>query len=693
MHQVCVTVEIPEGPYQVLTPVQECSEVPDTGTISVSVLGFTATASYTGPVPDATLAAELAAGLNAAGSPVTAASSGATITITAAAKGTASDYALTIANGDYTVTGPSADLTGGQNIVSAAGAFYSWQIGSYAPNGNILSLTDSVIGQWSYAYDTLNRLTGAVAGAGNVPYKGEAGCWQYDAFGNRTEEAYSTATTTPCASGANDNAQLMNTPQNSANNNRLSTAIVAYDLAGDATNDGRNNYDYDGEGRLCAVAYPNGNGGSLYEQYVYDASGIRVAKMNLSWAGTGPVNFSIACSSLISDSNWTRTLSSQYLLDLSGDQVTELNGTLTNGQYGWVHSNAFSGGRLTATYDTHGLHYAIADPLGTKRVQELISPTGTAALDESCYSLPFGNDIGNPRTTNCPGPGVDATEHHFTGKERDTESGNDYFDARYYSSAMGRFMSPDWSAKEEPIPYAKLGDPQSLNLYAYVYNNPITGVDPDGHAPFSFGGFQDCHARGDCGEEINNAASKANELNDYISSGTVGTRPGDVLAQQQTAQGLAAQIPGQVKTAIMNSVNASNAPSGADTTGGFHEEGGIAGTNTNGGLVISPATPGAYSSSGVVSTSLTPADPALAGSITNLTVSWHVHPDGRTASGDLAWNQAPSGQDQKVAAAEHQALPGLIHIVVGAGNKQVYFYNGSSTVLQMSLKKFMAGAQ
>ena len=34
-----------------------------------------------------------------------------------------------------------------------------------------------------------------------------------------------------------------------------------------------------------------------------------------------------------------------------------------------------------------------------------------------------------------------------TGKERDTESGNDYFGARYYASSMGRFMSPDWSAK------------------------------------------------------------------------------------------------------------------------------------------------------------------------------------------------------------------------------------------------------
>jgi RHS repeat-associated protein len=68
-----------------------------------------------------------------------------------------------------------------------------------------------------------------------------------------------------------------------------------------------------------------------------------------------------------------------------------------------------------------------------------------------------------------------------TGKERDAESGNDYFEARYYSSAMGRFMSPDWSAKEEPVPYAKLDDPQSLNLYAYVQNNPLTRFDVDGH--------------------------------------------------------------------------------------------------------------------------------------------------------------------------------------------------------------------
>jgi len=68
-----------------------------------------------------------------------------------------------------------------------------------------------------------------------------------------------------------------------------------------------------------------------------------------------------------------------------------------------------------------------------------------------------------------------------TGKERDTESGNDYFGARYFANNMGRWFSPDWSAKVEPVPYSKLDDPQSLNLYAYVENNPMMRVDPDGH--------------------------------------------------------------------------------------------------------------------------------------------------------------------------------------------------------------------
>ncbi len=77
----------------------------------------------------------------------------------------------------------------------------------------------------------------------------------------------------------------------------------------------------------------------------------------------------------------------------------------------------------------------------------------------------------------------EASEHRSisTGKERDSESGNDYFEARYYASSMGRFLSPDWSAKEDRVPYAHLDDPQSLNLYSYVLNNPLAKADLDGH--------------------------------------------------------------------------------------------------------------------------------------------------------------------------------------------------------------------
>jgi RHS repeat-associated protein len=72
-----------------------------------------------------------------------------------------------------------------------------------------------------------------------------------------------------------------------------------------------------------------------------------------------------------------------------------------------------------------------------------------------------------------------------SGKERDAETGLDYFGARYYSGAQGRFLTPDWSAKPQSIPYAKFDNPQTLNLYAYVQNNPLSRIDPDGHVDCS----------------------------------------------------------------------------------------------------------------------------------------------------------------------------------------------------------------
>ena len=63
----------------------------------------------------------------------------------------------------------------------------------------------------------------------------------------------------------------------------------------------------------------------------------------------------------------------------------------------------------------------------------------------------------------------------FTGKERDAETGLDYFGARYMSAAQGRFTSPD-----APFNDQNPSDPQSWNLYGYVRNNPLRAIDPDG---------------------------------------------------------------------------------------------------------------------------------------------------------------------------------------------------------------------
>jgi RHS repeat-associated protein len=93
-------------------------------------------------------------------------------------------------------------------------------------------------------------------------------------------------------------------------------------------------------------------------------------------------------------------------------------------------------------------------------------------LEAVYQSLPFGDGY-TPS-----GPAEDPTGNHFTGKERDSESGNDYMFARYYNSAIGRFLSPDPSS----LNYANLANPQSLNLYGYVYDNPISSIDPTGLA-------------------------------------------------------------------------------------------------------------------------------------------------------------------------------------------------------------------
>ena len=101
--------------------------------------------------------------------------------------------------------------------------------------------------------------------------------------------------------------------------------------------------------------------------------------------------------------------------------------------------------------------------------------------DHESQFYPYGGE-------NVVTEGLTNQKHKFEGKERDPESastaqpqGLDYFGARFDSSATGRFMSPDWANKPEPVPYAKLGNPQTLNLYAFAGNNPESDPDLDGH--------------------------------------------------------------------------------------------------------------------------------------------------------------------------------------------------------------------
>lgn len=178
-----------------------------------------------------------------------------------------------------------------------------------------------------------------------------------------------------------------------------------YDGAGNITDDGSSKYLYDGDNRLCAVY--RYLGGAIV-QYIYDADGTHVAKGTIT-----SFNCDLTSNGFL--------LTNEHIPGPSGEQMAELDG-----QGNWIHTNAYAGGQLIATYanDGKGVHFNISDWLGSRSVQT--DYAGNTEL--TCTNNPFG-DTG----TIC----ASATEQFFTGKERDSESGLDYFGARYYASNMG----------------------------------------------------------------------------------------------------------------------------------------------------------------------------------------------------------------------------------------------------------------
>jgi len=247
-----------------------------------------------------------------------------------------------------TSTPASGTLNGSTDVAPIT--VYSYSSG-YAANGNVNYLNDSVMGNWVYNYDNLNRLTSGTASGG--PYNGGYTCWSYDSFGNRTSQSVST---TPC----NANPPATFAASYSANNQISSVSAptsttIAYDAAGNVTNDGVNTYTYDAEGRVCALNGPQGMIG-----YQYDASGSRVGK--------GTVTNWQSCD--ITANGYIPT--TDFVLDQGGGQMTELAIYTTNAgtRYQHVHSNVSAGGALIASFDSlYNPHFYLTDALGSRRVQ------------------------------------------------------------------------------------------------------------------------------------------------------------------------------------------------------------------------------------------------------------------------------------------------------------------------------------
>ncbi len=135
----------------------------------------------------------------------------------------------------------------------------------------------------------------------------------------------------------------------------------------------------------------------------------------------------------------------------------------------WIYTNVYAKGELIATYTPNGVNFHLNDWLGTRRMD-----TDALGSPQATYqSYPFGEPITAVQIITLP-------ENFFTSKERDQESGLDYFGARPYASSLGHFMSPDWGGEPEPVPYVNLANPQTLNLYSYVGNNPLSANEPVG---------------------------------------------------------------------------------------------------------------------------------------------------------------------------------------------------------------------
>jgi RHS repeat-associated protein len=123
----------------------------------------------------------------------------------------------------------------------------------------------------------------------------------------------------------------------------------------------------------------------------------------------------------------------------------------------------------------NGTFYRTTDHLGSTRLETDASGAAKWCRDYEPFGEEIPSSVGGRSGANCYGSAT-AFRQKFTGKERDGESGLDYFLARYYSSPQGRFTSPDPLVGN----LVRVLAPQRWNAYAYAVNNPNFYIDPNG---------------------------------------------------------------------------------------------------------------------------------------------------------------------------------------------------------------------
>jgi RHS repeat-associated protein len=128
---------------------------------------------------------------------------------------------------------------------------------------------------------------------------------------------------------------------------------------------------------------------------------------------------------------------------------------------------------LPALASAQVVEYYSLDAIGNVRV---VTDQQGKVVERHDY-LPFGEECTTGPCASNPGSGA-GQSRKFTGKERDSETGLDYFGARYYGSKTGRFttVDPVYTLQESLV------DPQRWNRYAYGRANPLRFEDPDGRA-------------------------------------------------------------------------------------------------------------------------------------------------------------------------------------------------------------------